>query len=69
MIYRYYISFVTQLDPNALGNAAPLVNWPQWSNSSTQLLEIGATKNGLTPDTFRSGAYNFLASRVQSFRV
>lgn len=66
---RYYVSFITQLDPNALGTAAPLVGWPQWTSSSAQLLEIGGLKNGLTSDNFRSGAYDFLASKVQSFRI
>lgn len=66
---RYYISFITQLDPNALGDAAPLIDWPQWSNNPAQLLGIGALENGLTPDTFPSGAYDVLSANIQNFRV
>lgn len=69
MISRYYVSFVTELDPNTLGTAAPLVDWPEWTTSTTELLEIAALDNGLTPDTFRSGAYDFLAANVANFRI
>lgn len=68
----YYISFVNNLNPNAISTAAPLINWPQWSNSSTnkpQLVEMKALSNGLLKDTFRTPAYNYIAGRPSSFRV
>merc|ERR1712193_179245 len=62
----YYISFVNNLNPNAISTAAPLVNWPQWTNSSgnPQLLNLRALRNTLIPDNFRSGAYNYLTQSV-----
>lgn len=66
---RYYISFINTLTPDALGTSSPLINWPQWTNSTVQLLDIGAQTNNLTRDDFRSGAYEYLASHVDSFRV
>ncbi|KAK4565535.1 hypothetical protein LTR86_004152 [Recurvomyces mirabilis] len=70
-VQQYYISFVNHLDPNALGTAAPLIPWPQWSNASgtPQLVDFAATGLSLIPDTFRSGAYNYLAARISNFRV
>ncbi|GAB1736540.1 hypothetical protein NU219Hw_g7687t1 [Hortaea werneckii] len=62
----YYISFVNNLNPNAISTAAPLINWPQWTNSSgnPQLLNLRALRNTLIPDNFRSGAYNYLSQTV-----
>ncbi|KJX94251.1 lipase like protein [Zymoseptoria brevis] len=66
---NYYVSFVTKQDPNALGTSAPLIDWPEWNNGTTQLLEIGALGNGIMKDDFRQSAYNYLVSRTESFRV
>jgi carboxylesterase type B len=66
---RYYVSFVTKQDPNALGTSAPLINWPKWSSSTLQLLEIGLLKNGITKDNFRQQAYEYLVQKTSAFRV
>ena len=72
-VMTYYISFVNNLNPNAISTAAPLINWPQWTDStgSPQLVDLGATSNSLITDNFRSGAYNYLMQSVEvgRFRV
>lgn len=70
-IMTYYISFVNYLDPNAISTAAPLIQWPQWSNAtnSPQLLDFGALDNTLIPDTFRSASYDFLRANAQYLHV
>lgn len=70
-IQTYYISFINNLDPNALTTAAPLITWPQWSNStgSPQLVDFGATANTLITDNFRSGAYDYISVKTSAFRV
>ncbi|KAF2723326.1 alpha/beta-hydrolase [Polychaeton citri CBS 116435] len=68
-IQSYYISFVNNLDPNALGTAAPLINWPRYNPSSPQLLNLLALTNTLIPDTFRLAASNFLAANQEATRV
>lgn len=65
----YYISFVNDLNPNALGDASPLVEWPQWTNATVELLDIGASNNSIIKDDFRQGAYDYLASHTSAFVV
>jgi carboxylesterase type B len=71
VVQQYYISFVNDLDPNALGTSAPLIEWPQWTNASgnPQLVNFAAAGLSLTPDTFRSGASEYLSSHSSNFRV
>ena len=61
-IYRYYISFINHLDPNALGTPAPTIDWPQWTSASPQLLNFEALQNTLLPDNFRQESYDFIMS-------
>jgi carboxylesterase type B len=68
-IQNYYISFVTKLDPNALGTAGPLISWPTWTNATTKLLHFESLRNSIMVDDFRSGAYNFLKNRLTQSRV
>ncbi|KAK5112454.1 hypothetical protein LTR62_004210 [Meristemomyces frigidus] len=70
-VQQYYIAFVNHLDPNALGTASPLIEWPQWSNASgsPQLVDFAATGLSTIPDTFRSNVYDYLVNRVSEFRV
>jgi len=70
-IMTYYISFINHLDPNAITTAAPLIEWPQWSNvtNNPQLLDFGAISNTLTPDTFRTASYEYLRAASQYFHV
>ena len=68
-IQSYYIAFVNGLDPNSAGTVAPLINWPQYSTQSPQLLNLLAASNKLIPDTFRINASNYLSSKSSSFRV
>ncbi|KAF7198555.1 putative secreted lipase [Pseudocercospora fuligena] len=66
----YFISFVNSLDPNDISTASPLIDWPQWTNASAQLLNVEALENSLLADDFRSGAYNYLETvGVSAFRV
>lgn len=64
---NYYISFVTNLDPNTKKSPV-LPDWPQWS-ASKQLLDFEIASNELITDDFRSSAYDYLAANVVSFRV
>ena len=65
----YYVSFVNNLDPNAITTAAPLINWPQWGGSNPQLIEFQQLSNSLTPDDFRTTNYEYLMSHSAQFRV
>lgn len=65
----YYVSFVNNLDPNAITTAAPLIEWPQWSSSDPQLIEFQQLSNTLTPDDFRPESYEYLMSHTAEFRV
>ncbi|KAH0368467.1 lipase 3 precursor, partial [Aureobasidium melanogenum] len=56
----YYTSFINFLDPNALGSAAPLIEWPQYNTTTPTLLNLQAVGNTLLPDTYRSASFNAL---------
>ena len=60
-IQSYYLSFVTNLNPN--DGALPLLpNWPEWgSGSSPQLMNFNELYNALITDDFRSAAAEFIA--------
>ncbi|KAL9086340.1 MAG: hypothetical protein Q9159_004240 [Coniocarpon cinnabarinum] len=70
-IRTYVISFINNLDPNAITTAAPLISWPQWTTAKPQLINFGLLANTLTPDNFRQTSYNYLISRAAAgtFRV
>lgn len=68
-IQTYYISFINNLNPNSLGTPAPLINWPQYSTSTLQLLDFGAAANTLITDNFRQNASTYLAAHTSNFRV
>lgn len=67
-IQTYYISFVNNLDPNAITTSAPLIEWPQWSNDSgaPQLNNFQLSSNALITDDFRSAPYEYLSSKMES---
>ncbi|RMZ87720.1 hypothetical protein DV736_g5057, partial [Chaetothyriales sp. CBS 134916] len=68
-IQTYYISFINSLDPNAISAGSPLINWPQWSTSSPQLLNFQAVQNTLLTDDFRQSASQYILENVLQFRV
>lgn len=68
-IQRYYISFVNHLDPNALGVSAPLIQWPQWTDSGRGLLNFGLFGNSIIKDDFRETSYQYLSQFRSSFRL
>ncbi|KAK5134347.1 hypothetical protein LTR08_006527 [Meristemomyces frigidus] len=68
-IQTYYISFINSLNPNNISTTAPLIQWPQWTSGSPQLLNFQALQNVLITDNFRQAAYNYLSARTTSFRV
>ena len=57
---KYYISFINHQDPNALGIAAPLVNWPQWTSQNQTLLNLLVDSNGLIEDNFRQESFDYI---------
>ena len=59
-IRRYYLSFITHMDPN-VDNDRP--EWPTWE-SSNQLLWMFATSQTLRTDDFRQDSYEWIASHV-----
>ena len=68
-IQSHYIAFVNGLDPNDAGSEPPLIDWPQYTTSNPQLLNLLVASNTLIPDTFRMSASNYLSSKISSFRV
>ncbi|RMZ78185.1 hypothetical protein DV738_g3968, partial [Chaetothyriales sp. CBS 135597] len=66
-IQTYYISFINSLDPNTISTSSPLINWPQYSVSSPQLLHFKASSNGLIKDDFRQGAAEYLVKNMELF--
>ncbi|KAK5679258.1 hypothetical protein LTS10_008073 [Elasticomyces elasticus] len=68
-VLTYYISFVNKLDPNALTTAAPLLTWPRWTSGAPQLINFGALRNSLIPDTFRQAASDYLATKQSVFSL
>lgn len=68
--YRaYYVSFFNFLDPNAISTTAPLINWPQYTTSSPQLLQLQALSNNLLADTFRNSSSAYLQQHPSDLRV
>lgn len=68
--YRaYYISFFNYLNPNTISTAAPLINWPQYSTASPQLLQYQSLSNNLLADNFRTTSYNYLQQNINQFRT
>lgn len=68
-IQSYYISFINDLNPNTLGTAAPLIQWPQWTTASTQLLNFELLQNSTLSDDFRAEASQWIAARLSLLRV
>ncbi|KAK5692161.1 hypothetical protein LTR97_011335 [Elasticomyces elasticus] len=68
-VLTYYISFINKLDPNALTTAAPLITWPRWTSGAPQLINFGALRNSLIPDTFRQAASDYLATKQSVFSL
>lgn len=66
----YFISFISHLDPNALGLRASMIHWPQYlSGSSPQLLNLYNSSNEIILDDFREDAYQFLKAHESGFRL
>jgi carboxylesterase type B len=65
----YYTSFINFLDPNALGSATPLINWPQYNTTKPTLLNLQAAGNTLLPDTYRSSSFQVYQQNVGAFRT
>jgi carboxylesterase type B len=65
-ILTYYISFVNNLDPNAIQN---LITWPQYTTSTKKLMNFNLLSNSLITDDFRQDAYEYLSAHVSNFRV
>lgn len=68
-IMRYYTSFINNLDPNALGNDASLINWPRWSEAGRGMLNFGLTANSVIQDNFREASFEFLDANASNLRV
>lgn len=56
-IQAYYLSFISQLNPN-LRTVGELY-WPQWSQGN-MLMNFNAATNVPIPDNFRQAAYNYI---------
>lgn len=70
-IMTYYISFINNLDPNAITTAAPLIPWPQWTNASgnPQLVNFGAADTTLLSDTFRESSFDVINADISVLHV
>ncbi|KAG9516949.1 lipase 3 precursor, partial [Aureobasidium melanogenum] len=68
-VQQYYISFVNHQNPNALGTAAPLIDWPQYSTEKPTLLNFATNGLSYLPDNFRAAAGQYLATHGASFHL
>ncbi|CAK4031873.1 Lipase 5 [Lecanosticta acicola] len=68
-LQTYYVSFVNYLDPNALGNVAPMINWPQWTTQSPQLMNFLSLSNQIIEDDFRKNASDYLMTSQAKYRI
>lgn len=60
-IPSYYLSFVTNLDPN-VGRLATLPEWPKWGSSASRfIMNFNAGFNQLITDDFRSAVASYIA--------
>jgi carboxylesterase type B len=65
----YIISFVNHLNPNTISTASPLIEWPRWTNSQRQLINISKTTNSLIQDNFREKSYEYLRNHYSTFQM
>ncbi|KAG9515421.1 lipase 3 precursor, partial [Aureobasidium melanogenum] len=68
-VQQYYISFVNHQNPNALGTAAPLIDWPQYSTEKPTLLNFATNGLSYLPDNLRAAAGQYLATHGASFHL
>jgi len=68
-IRSYYIAFTNTLDPNGLGTAAPLIQWPQYHTTDRSLMNFNALYSAIIPDTFRDNVVQFLQGQQAAFAV
>ncbi|GAB7364193.1 hypothetical protein MBLNU230_g4744t1 [Neophaeotheca triangularis] len=68
-IQTYYINFVNNLDPNDGATPRPLIDWPNWSTSSPNLLNFRVLSNRIIQDDFRRGSYEYLREHVNDFAI
>lgn len=68
-IQTYYINFVNNLDPNEGPSPAPLMDWPNWTTQSPNLLNFRNLHNRIIRDNFRQGQYGYLRANVNTFRI
>lgn len=68
-LQTYYVAFTNHLDPNSLGNKAPMIPWPQWTVQSPQLMNFESLSNKIIPDTFRKNASDYLLGTKSKYRI
>lgn len=66
---RWIVSFINELDPNALGVSAPLIELPRYTTSDLQQVQINAPGNNLIKDDYRSEQYEYWRDNVSKFRL
>ena len=66
---RWLVSFINELDPNALGVSPPLIELPRYTTSDLQQVQIQASKNNLLKDDYRSEQYKYWRDNVSKFRL
>lgn len=66
---RYAIAFINTLDPNGLGISTPLITWPRYTASNSQLVHQKASSNALIKDTFRAEQYQYWSDNISKFRI
>lgn len=69
-ILTYYVSFINGLTPNGpVAQTALLENWPQWENSTRELVHFEALNTSIITDDFRQANYEVLTQYTTAFRV
>lgn len=69
-LQTYYISFAYYQNPNTISTTAgTLINWPQYSTASPQLLQLQALSNNLLTDNYRESSYEYLSANYGQFKV
>jgi len=69
-VLTYYVSFINALTPNGpAAQSASLETWPNWDNSTRELINFQALSSPIIKDDFRQESYEVLTKDTSTFRV
>jgi hypothetical protein len=65
----YYLSFINHLEPNKIASLRTLVNWPQYTTSARNMLNMSLFTQTLFQDTFRASNFDVLSTYHSEFKI